>query len=290
MGSFAYPESSTEVFSLIFLAVFFFPIAVYCLILGALNRRAHPVLVRGPWDCLGLLLASSGLILFGGPALLSAFYRAEVRDFLLGKLRDVRMDFGDLFNHWWHIWLLYYLVVFAGCACLLWWRRSLTAVYNVEPAVLDDLLAQALDRMGVEWTRMGNRVFIGFRATGNRSLASRYQIVSAPASEHVAAAGFPRKNDSPPATPARQGQAAVLDVEPFFATRHVTLDWKSATSLLRAEVEAELARDLAATPAPDNPAGVWFMIVASVLFFVIFLSVAVLFFLEILARGGARGG
>src|ERR1700758_3195552 len=64
------PEFQAEGWSLIFLALFFFPIALYCLILGMINRRPHPVMVSGSWDFFGLLLAASGLLLFGGPTVL----------------------------------------------------------------------------------------------------------------------------------------------------------------------------------------------------------------------------
>ena len=269
---------------MIFLAFFFFPIAVYFLILGALNRRAHPALVRGSWDCLGLLLASSGLLLFGGPALITAAYHAEVRDFLLGK--PPKLDFGDLFERWWLIWLGYYLVVLCGSGLLLWWRNGLTAVYNVDPPVLDDILAQILDRIGLEWTRMGNRVFIGFRGTANRLSAPRIERISSPPSEQITAVDPPRRMETLRTVQARPEPSAVLDIEPFFATRHVTLNWKGAAPPLRAQIEAELARDLALVAAPENPAGVWFMVVASILFFAIFLSVAVMLILEIIARRG----
>jgi hypothetical protein len=271
---------------LIFLAFFFFPIAVYFLILGGLNRRPHPVLVRGEWDCLGVLLASSGLILFGGPALLSAFYHAEVRNFLLGKLRPILPDFGTLFQRWWLIWLCYYFVVLAASAVLVRWRRSFTAVYNVEPAFLDEIVAQILDRIGVEWTRMGNRIFIGFRETGNRSSAARAENSSAPPVAHTTAVRPLSTDAASQPEPSRRNQTAVLDLEPFTATRHVTIAWRNASPLLRAELEAELARELEMNVAPDNPAALWFMGLASLLFILIFLCVAAMLVLEIIVRRG----
>ena len=42
-------------------------LAIYLLILGAINRRQHPLMVYGPWDFAGVLFAASGFLLFGGP-------------------------------------------------------------------------------------------------------------------------------------------------------------------------------------------------------------------------------
>jgi hypothetical protein len=256
---------------LIFLAAFFFPIAVYCLILGMLNRRPTPVLVGGLWDCLGLLLATSGLVLFGGPAILAALYQQEVRDFLLGKPRWANIDFGELLEFWWRVWLLYYLAVLGGGALLLWLRRGVTSVYNVEPAAFDDILAHVLDKLGLEWTRLGDRVFIGPHGTLVRGGTGPAKLPDSPGLE-----------TSPPRR--AQGPEAILDLEPFFATRHVTVHWRSATGSVRAEVEAELVRVLNQVAAPANPAGNWFMITASCLFALIFICVAVNVFLQIYVR------
>jgi hypothetical protein len=256
------PATSTEDFPLILLAVFFFPVAVYCLLLGMLNRRPTPVLVRGTWDCLGLLLATSGLVLFGGPAILAALYQREVRAFLINP-RWKNIDFAELMAFWWRIWLLYYLLVLAGSALLIWLRRGVTSVYNVEPAAFDEILAHVLEKLGFEWTRMGNRVFIGFRGTLFRG---------------------PPSSDQPPPPSVRQGQEAIIDLEPFVATRHVTLYWRSATAGVRPEVETELGRVLGEVRAPDNPAGGWFLIAASCLFALIFLTIAFTIFLQLYAR------
>jgi hypothetical protein len=259
---------------LIFLALFFFPIAVYCLLLGMINRRPHPVMVSGSWDFFGLLLAASGLILFGGPALLTIYYDREIRDFLLGRFHLTTFPFHVLFLKWWGLWLLYYLIVVGGGAFLVWWRGSKTSIYNVEPLVFDDTLAGVLDRLGVEWTRMGNRVFIGFRNrntgepfAGPESVPGAYQVPIRPAPA-IRATPTP----FPAALPA--DQEAVLDIEPFYTTRHVTLNWRSGNSLIREPVEAELGRALTEVRSRDNPMGGWLMIIASSLFALIFFGVA----------------
>jgi hypothetical protein len=270
-----------EDFSVIFLAFFLFPLAVYCLIVGMINRRPHPVLVYGPWDFLGILLAASGAVLFGGPAILTAFYDRDVRQFLLGRLGTGQVQFGDLLAKWWLIWLLYYLGVLAGGALLVWLRREMTAVYNVEPAVFDDTLAQVLDRLGVESTRMGNRVFIGLRGSGGRVSAGPAEQLPPEVSEHIIPGPLPREAPRALTALVRLDQEAVVDVEPFAATRHVTLNWRNSTGRVREEVEAELARALREVQTRDNPAGGWFMVIATSLFALVLVSVVMVILLEI---------
>src|SRR5262245_53781812 len=138
------------------------PFTLYILILGMITRRPHSVMVSASWDFFGVLLAASGLILFGGPTVLAIYYDRDVRDFLLGKYRFVNIHFTTLFLKWWVFWLLYYVVVLGGGALLVWLRRTRTSIYNIDPLTFDDVLGQVLDRMGVLWMRMGNRIFIGF--------------------------------------------------------------------------------------------------------------------------------
>ena len=52
---------------------FLFPLAVYCLILGLINRRRHPLMVSAAWDFAGLLFAASGFLAFGLPGILNGF-------------------------------------------------------------------------------------------------------------------------------------------------------------------------------------------------------------------------
>jgi hypothetical protein len=267
---------------LIFLALFFFPIALYCLILGMINRRVHPVMVSGSWDFFGLLLAASGLILFGGPTLLAIYYDRDVRDFLLGNYRFVNIHFTTLFLKWWLFWLLYYVIVLGGGALLVWSRRAVTSIYNVEPLIFDDNLALALDRTGVEWTRMGNRVFIGFRdRAGRGSLPQPQHSLPGPYHAEIIPGSVVPRVDQPLLEAMRPEQGAVLDIEPFFTTRHVTLYWRNATLTVRQQVESELGRVLAEVHTHDNPAGTWLMIIASSLFAIIFFGVALFILIHI---------
>jgi hypothetical protein len=59
---------------LIFLA-FVVPLALYCFFLAFINRRPHPVVIPASWDFAALLAAVSGLVLCGGPAIMSKLYQ-----------------------------------------------------------------------------------------------------------------------------------------------------------------------------------------------------------------------
>jgi hypothetical protein len=237
--------------------VFLFPVAIYCLILARLNRGRHPVMVAGPWDCAGLLFAISGFVLFGGPCFITG---------LNYELRDLWLHFRFRFltgnsDQWWYVWLslwaLYFAAVLGGSALLLWRRRLVTSVYNVEPAVLSETLARVLDGLGLEWTRARNRLFIGFR----RKTAESQE--GTPPSD---SAGLPGE---------WRNQKAVLEVDAFESMRHVTLRWPGEGGWLRLEVESGLARVLREVNSEDNPAGTWFLSIGIFLGAVVFIGIGV---------------
>ncbi len=60
------------------LALFLFPLAVYCSVLGLVNRRLQPLMISGVWDFVGVLCATSGFLLFVGPYLLSGLFRQSL--------------------------------------------------------------------------------------------------------------------------------------------------------------------------------------------------------------------
>ena len=71
------------------------PIAIYCLVLGQINRRPTGVMVNGVWDSIGLLFAGSGILLVTLPTLLVRQFAASMFD-------------------WYLAWIAYYLVLILG--------------------------------------------------------------------------------------------------------------------------------------------------------------------------------
>ncbi len=219
------------------LLAFFAPLAIYLILLGLVNRRQYPVLVPGPWDFAGLLLAASGFLLCGGPALLTSVHE-RVRWFWLLGPRSASPDAADTgLSLGGFLALVYFVTVVAGSAYLLRRQRNVTAVYNVEADQAERALDQACARLSLNPVRSGNLLL--FAPAHTRSL--------------VATTADPS---------ARQlfGQRALLEVDAFPALRHVSLRWDPAGADLRRALEAELGRILARTPTPDHPVGNWLLL------------------------------
>ncbi len=237
---------------MIFLA-FLVPLATYCAFLGYLNRRRHPVLIAGTWDAVSLLLAVSGFLLLGGPAILSGLYDDWRMAWLLGRARI----FALLLTQWpvWiGLWGIYFALIVVGAGLFIWWRRNVTSVYNVDLNDFEDALAQALDRLGYEAYVAGVRRLV-VRARGAVAVPRAFEPAG------LREAGVELTAWAPPEAGAQLGW------DPFPLMRHVTLYWQAGAGALRAEVESELARLLAQVRTRHNPLGTWFLTASSALFF-----------------------
>jgi hypothetical protein len=257
---------------LIFVA-FFVPLAIYLLILGYVNRRPRPLVVSGTLDFIGVLFAASGFLVCGGPALLSSLNERWRLFWLLGDtdslLRAPGWHFGALLS------LLYFVAVVAGCAMLLARQRRLTSIYNVEPAAVEAALAESCAKLGLDPIRSGNLFVFGLSLGG---------AVGRPSSpEGIQAPHYLTQRPAPPLTIGNLpggddlvGQNAILEVEAFAATRHVTLQWDPHDSPLRPALEAELERRLRVVDAPYHDTGLWLILGA---FGLMALSVLILLML-----------
>ena len=115
------------------LCLAFGPVAMYLLLLGAVNLARRPLLVTGVRDVATLALAVSGLVIIG-PMELFFPYAAAVR-------------FGP------HVWLLL-LVLYAMCVVLvLLLLRPRLVIYNIKADQLRPILAALVDRLdpGARW-------------------------------------------------------------------------------------------------------------------------------------------
>ncbi len=240
------------------LAVYCFPLAVYCLILAFLNRGRHPVLVRGTWDLVGLLFAASGFLLFGGPDILQTLYEHQRSAYVL-KQPNLLSRFGDdAWLFWISLWGLYFGIVVGGAAYLFRRRRKMTTIYNVDPAILDDILPQVLDRRLGTWSRVGNQIHVG--RIGNPSYAD------STAGLHAEAGSGSAWSQGP----------VLVELDPFPAMRHVTLYWRNAPEGVRRDLEAELAGQLARVRSGYNPVSGWLLSLAACLFCGTFFSLVLL--------------
>jgi hypothetical protein len=264
---------------LVLLAVLF-PIAVYLAVLGWINRRSRGILVSGPWDFAGILFAASGFLLFGGPALLSSLMQTDAwRSFWVLAKRspdDTLQDsliFGRVI-----LFGVYFLIVVAVSALLLRRRRRLTAIYNVDPALVESVLGETFERWQVPFVQTGNVLLIDPEPRGLPGNLVRLEKVDpkvAGAAELVAGA---------PGNAVLVEKVTTLEVEASVGMCHVTLLWDPPDSLLRREVEGQLRLALAQRTAPPSAVGDWLMLASSTLFFLLVVGAGVLILLRFVKR------
>jgi hypothetical protein len=240
------------------LLAFFLPLAFYVLVLGIINRRPHPLMVSGTWDFVGILFAASGFLVFGGPFVISTLNESWRAFLLLGPNADSAS--GD------RLWaaalgmsILYFVVVVAGAAFLLWLQRKQTVVYNIDLASFEEALAAACARLGLHPARSATSYLFD---PDKDHLTAPAKTAEGVATE----ARLPRQLAPPGAR-----QLVLLRVDYFRAMRHVTLRWSAANSLLRKELEDELAHQLSETIVPPSDVGGWLTVLAFALLGLSFL-------------------
>ncbi|GIW80761.1 MAG: hypothetical protein KatS3mg105_2568 [Gemmatales bacterium] len=235
---------------------FIFPLAVYCLILASLNRQRHPVMVSGTWDFAEVIFACSGFILFGGPCILSGLNRHWREYWLTGRSRALPEFGGAWWYFWIAIWGLYFVFVIAWAAFMLWRRRLVTSIYNIEEDTFYDGLGYCLDRLHIPWKRGNGMILLDFAAK-------------------------PDKEDNWNEAPSTRSTISecttvVVKIDSFPAMRHVSLRWPAHATQVRQEVEDELARILVGVHTENNPVGTWMLWLAAILFAVIVVTLMVL--------------
>jgi hypothetical protein len=262
---------------LIFLA-FLCPLGLYLIVLGAINRRRHPLLVSGVWDVIGLLFAASGFLLCTGPGLLSSREEGWRRLWLLGETdaanRTAWQQVSVLLTY------LYFLVVVGGSALLFWRQRRITSIYNVAPGQLQQALDLVCEKLGLNPVRSGNLLLFGL-SLGASPRTGDGMALASPDSYHTphpppAPGGITETLAQPVPGSVLESdlgtQAAILEVDTFPFMSHASLRWDPAHSPLRADLEQALSQELARKPTPDRELGGWMMVVGFV-----FLAVCVFF-------------
>jgi hypothetical protein len=252
---------------LIFLA-FFFPLAIYLLVLGVINRRRWPLLVSGVWDGIGLLFGVSGFLLFAGPAIFSSLNERWRMTWLLGKDAPNAGAEG-VWQFWIFLSILYFTLVVGGAALLLWRQRHLTAIYNVEAEQIEEAIGQICQGLGLNPVHSGGLFLFGLTlgqsaerrgAKGERIQAPHYLPAAFRAAGRDALeTSSPLSSGSLVPDNAALEQPAILELESFPLMRHVTLRWDPADAPLRRIIETELTHRLAETPARESALGGWLL-------------------------------
>jgi hypothetical protein len=270
--------------SLILFLAFLFPVAIYFLILGAINRRDRPLMVSGAWDFVGILFAASGFLLFVGPGVLGALYERWRYFLLFGQGGTVALSNAGYY-FWVSVWGLYYVLVVGGAAFMLWRRRKTTAIYNVDVPTLQTALTEVLERLGLSWTRAGKQLFIrpgdgprdgvALMQEGVPVTTRAQALIGAEARERDRAAAA---SEIRPFAPLLSGARclALLELETFGPMCHATLRWPQVDPLLRQEIEAELDKALGGTITRSNGSGGWFLCVGGLMLLATFLCMVLL--------------
>jgi len=233
------------------------PVAVYLLVLGGINRRRHPLMVSGVWDFIGLLFAASGFLFFGGPALLNS-----VNERLRGYYVLI-VVVGSI---------LYFLIVVVGSGFLLWRQRSLTSIYNVDPAVVQRCLLQIFERLRLNPVRSGNLYLFGLAGEPSPPVETAHESIRGP---HYLPGAITTRIDSgsrPPGEGEFLGQTAILEVDSFASLRHVTLRWDPVDTLFRQEIEAQLQQLLSRIPTEESDVGAWMTVIGLGIMIVVLLA------------------
>jgi hypothetical protein len=172
--------------------------------------------------------------------------------------------------------------VVLGAAFLLWVRRSTTSIYNIVPPVLDDVLAQTLEALGLTWTRVGQR-WIVVGGGQNETRPVQAAIAELP-TEH---GNWPDRAEEQPAgaAPRLMEGTTQITVEAFAALRHATLRWDPPQSSVREEIEVGLERNLNRVQSRDNPAAMWFLAISSSLMCLTFFGLLLLILAMFFRRG-----
>jgi hypothetical protein len=275
------------------LLAFFFPLAIYLLLLGFLNRRRHPLLVSGVWDGIGLLFGVSGFLLFAGPAILSGLSERWRLYWLLGRGEVPTGQADGAWQFWIFLSILYFVLVVGGAAFLLWRQRQLTAIYNADVEQVEAAVEETCERLHLQPVRSGGLFLFGLSlgspterrdSNGERIQAPHYLPAAARVGARTAPAGITESASGGSADPLVLEQAAILELDSFPLLRHVTLRWDPADSRLRTVVEKELSRTLAEAPAHDSLLGGWLLTFGCLLLAFEFLGAFVIFLINVMQR------
>jgi hypothetical protein len=227
------PIESTSLTNL-YLAVFggfacLFPLAFYCLVLASVNRRRRPMFLTGSADFAGLLLATAGFLIVGGPLILVGLHDAWRRQSLQGSLATIRGALVESSSPWLLVWVGYFVLVVGGAAWALHRRRHVSVIYNIDPADAHELIPNTIARLGLAGAWRGDAYWFDL--------------------------------------PERAGiRRAIVIVTVVPTLRHLTLRWQFPSGDVRRRVEAELRRALDEIEAPDNPIGGWLLTTATGIF------------------------
>jgi hypothetical protein len=280
--------------SLLFFLLGLIPIVLYLLVFAWINSRERSVLVNGTWDFVGVLFAASGFLILVGPNILAGIFDRYQLALARGGTRPHESTSYFL---WIALMLLYFTVVVVGTYIIILRRSKITTGYNVDPDSFTREFTFILDKQGLNWVRSENTFFVkntpnrkehanGMTAdVGSHVYSATHptgQELSSEQSESRPSSAGPRQNLTPaksspnPFMEALTSDSSEIDLETSNALRNVTLTWRPARTILRQEIETELAKLCSRFVPRHNPAGFWLLCAASFLILTMFSGGAVI--------------
>jgi len=220
-----------------------FPLFAYSLVLVGLNSRRRASMIPGTWDFAGVLLANAGFLLAGGPLILVGLNAGWRRAVLHGQPGDWRSLSGEGDARALGLWAIYFLSIVVGAAWLIWSRRAVTVLYNVDTTHVWSALEWVMGRAGIAWDRSENTY-------------SMHKVVSRTAAPWL---------DGAAAKTSGRAEAASLAVRVLPSSCNVTLVWSPAESSLREVIEAEVSALLPNMRAAENPSLRWLVAISTLL-------------------------
>jgi hypothetical protein len=221
------------------LLLLFMPLGIYLLVLANINRREDPVIVSGSWDAVGLLLASSGILLGVIPLLLHIRFAKDSFAASLSMYEQLWADYMPAF-------IAYFVFLLLLGLGIVWMQHRKTILYNCDPDLVPDVLMHALAVLGIPAQR-------GFDAV---------QILPGPEGEN--SPNFPRAL-----------LRGVVRWSGFSMMRHVTLEWIGVPAPVREAIEKQLRQNRSQLRTEENPAAGWLMGLSGVIFGLLFLAAVV---------------
>jgi hypothetical protein len=249
------------------------------LFLAWINGSRRAWIISGGWDFAGILLAMSGLLLAGGPAILT------------GLSEDWRAFWTGLFpgRPWAHLgtdspthsYLLlgiaYITLVTLLAGLTLWRRRYTTILYNLDAGAFEAVLVQVMQGLGLNWIRSGNLIcWQPPIASEVNAEAKRKNPTSVLAETAIQLSPVPPPLESTPASVAMREDeppmpvTQTLRVEVNPSLHYACLHWSTLYGWPRQAIEGELNRRRVQLHAQENPLSFWLLVVATLLIFGIF--------------------
>lgn len=235
---------------------FLFPLALYCLFLAYLNARPQATVIPGTWDFVGVLFATCGFWLVGGPMIIDGMYYKWLPALLMAG----RGAEGGGVSWRWLVWAMrgiYFLAVVGGVALLIRRRSRVTVIYNCETALFLDVLTAALHNLGLEASHQRSRFTIGPAAGSSTPADAKPGSVAGPLEVHV---------------------------DPFSSLHHVTLRWTGDNDPLRRDIDNELARLLTKVEAAPSSVAGWMLTASCCLIVFMLFGLGLLLFLDNVPR------